>query len=342
MSTSGPVKRPRTPDDFADLDSENIDPSVYASPSKKSKGLEGSAIKPKSQFVLKSVQSPIVTRPIATPKRLSVSTKITPSSAPAPAGRSPKSKRAGILSRRRVSSSPFTRIDPPSGLSDTSNGLPFSIDAALSGTVPSYAPTPKPTIASTLEESVPGNWLFEIHEDTPEEELGNLVQFSTQTLDISDDESKVRERDERGKENIPPSELGLVAPIADIRPATRKDMMTDEARTPLGDLDAREFYAPGCDENSFIIVSEDKDFTEPEKSPFAFNAMKKSETPSPSEATSNLDVWKELLAKVDTPTTADAVEDSSNDIIPNDGPIEIWESESAKGEDVTTEQEATP
>lgn len=33
--------------------------------------------------------------------------------------------------------------------------------------------------------------------------------------------------------------------------------MTDEPRTPLGDLNAKDFYAEGCDVNSFITVPGD-------------------------------------------------------------------------------------
>lgn len=51
------------------------------------------------------------------------------------------------------------------------------------------------------------SWFFEIHEDTPEELATNLMEHSTCTLDLSsDEESRVRERDERGKENVPPQD----------------------------------------------------------------------------------------------------------------------------------------
>ena len=85
-----------------------------------------------------------------------------PSSAPAAAGRSPKSNRIGVLSRRRVSASPFTRIDPPMFAGGRSqDAVPFSIDAALSGTVSSYKVKPQlPVEAFILEDSNPKGWML--------------------------------------------------------------------------------------------------------------------------------------------------------------------------------------
>ncbi len=83
------------------------------------------------------------------------------------------------------------------------------------------------------------------------------------TLDISDDESKTATREERGKENIPPIELNPVVTTAPATAATtevptsRKDMMTDEPRTPLGDLNPSEYFAEGCDATSVVLVAED-------------------------------------------------------------------------------------
>lgn len=177
--------------------------------------------------------------------------------------------------------------------------------------------------------------MFDIHEDTPDDELSNLMEFGTQTLDISDDESKTRELDERGKENIPPSELQYVQPIATAhRHVSRNDMMTDEPRTPLGDLNASDYYAEGCDANSMIIVAGEKGCAEEIKTFFEFNAMAKDETtPSPTDGMGqNQDTWKELLAQVESKSAA-------QQDINNESPIEIWESESAKGDSEEKEQE---
>jgi hypothetical protein len=186
---------------------------------------------------------------------------------------------------RITASSPFRRVDPPS-FNQSSPSLPFSIDAALSGTISGY--TPKSTVTSTpvtappapvvssLEDSMPKGWFFEIHEDTPEQEAANLMEHSASVLDISSDDdvaTKQRnESEERGKENIPPpdfllsqprvhsssSELEVEAQIEEPvkRPRLRKivqDAM-DEDRRPLGDLVASEFYGEGCDASSYVTV----------------------------------------------------------------------------------------
>ena len=296
-----------------------------------------------SQFVLKTnTPAPaLTTRQILTPKRPSLSTNVKTSSAPAVAGRSPKSKRVGILSRRRVSASPFTRVNPPSyGLSpSSSNGSPFSIDAALSGTVSSYTPKSASALVSALDNSIPKGWVFDIHEDTPDDELSNLMEFGTQTLDISDDESKNHEVNERGKENIPPSDLQYVQPTTAHRYVSRSDMMTEEPRTPLGDLNASDYYAEGCNATSVIIVAGEKDCTEEVKPAFEFNVTAKDEsTPSPTEGMGqDQDTWKELLAQVES-KKATALTCDTPQHTEHESPIEIWESESAKGDSDEREQ----
>tara|TARA_R110002003_G_scaffold175_2_gene14152 strand:- start:20696 stop:21409 length:714 start_codon:yes stop_codon:yes gene_type:complete len=165
--------------------------------------------------------------------------------------------------------------------------LPFSIDAALSGTISGYTPkssvTASPTpaaapVASTLEDHMPKGWFFEIHEDTPEQEAANLMEHSASVLDISsDDDVATKQRNEeleRGKENIPPPDFLAAQPrvasltastevdgqseleVSAKRPRLRKfvqDAM-DEDRRPLGDLAPSEFYGEGCDASSYVTV----------------------------------------------------------------------------------------
>ncbi|MCJ1395347.1 hypothetical protein MMC18_009407 [Xylographa bjoerkii] len=349
ITLASPVKRRYSPS-FEDVDSENIDPTILNSPSKKAKNIYGNPIKPAkvSHFVLKDTyHAPaVLSRPIITPKRLDAVRPLarkaaTPSSAPAAAGRSPKSKRIGILSRRRVSSSPFTRVDPPSfGLS---NGMPFSIDAALSGTVSSYKAEPVQAITiPTLEESIPNGWMFDIHEDTPEEETGNVISFSFQTVDISDDESRRASKDDRGKENVPPagypSSFTAAQRVTTARSASRQDIMTDEPRTPLGDLDAADFYADGCDVSSYIIVPAERSDDKPEK-PNEYLAEQHLSAAASSGAVrirNSQDGWKDLLAQIDVSQKANvaaAMIPSVFDMGERATDVEIWESESAKGDD---------
>ncbi|KAF2826750.1 hypothetical protein CC86DRAFT_349788 [Ophiobolus disseminans] len=291
-TTPSTGKRQRAPEIFEDVDSENMDPSVFASPTKKSKTsstLDFDFVKP-SKFNLvstpvKSVSlnatpSVISTRKILTPSSTAKSTPINKSRG------SPKHNRIAAISKRRASSSPFRRVDPPS-FSQGSPSLPFSIDAALSGTISGY--TPKASVASkpatapvqapaasTLEDSMPKGWFFEIHEDTPEQEAANLMEHSASVLDISSDDDAItkqhNDEQERGKENIPPPNFLLSQPRVHLpteeslegpkveepakRPRLRKfvqDAM-EEDRRPLGDLVASDFYAEGCDASSYVTV----------------------------------------------------------------------------------------
>lgn len=300
---------------FEDDDSENIDPVIFLSP-KRSKNPDGSAkdslAKPLSspQFYLtKAPPSPddltsptfkpaayTASRPTLTARSpaAKINTAVTrPSPLSAPAGRSPTRKRVGILSRRKTGGSPFTRVDPPKfGFSGpTSSGLGFSIDAALSGTVPSsHASRQRQTPASTPKQrelpvslygpEIKASWFFDIHEDTPEELATNLMEHSTCTLDISsDEESAARMKDERGKENVPPlddisqtrtiitslpASLSASSEASDIKPkhrgsrrSSRKDV-DDSAieidRAPLGEMLAEDFYPEGCDGSSVVVI----------------------------------------------------------------------------------------
>jgi hypothetical protein len=219
--SNGKRQRDADLDIFEDNDAENVDP-VFTSPSKKSRTDADIFTKPaKHSFVA----SPAPSLPSARKPLSSVSAPSTAKSTPISCSRgSPKNKRLHAISKRRASASSFRRVDPPS-FSLTSPALPFSIDAALSGTLSTYTPTPKPTVAatpmappappsvSTLDESMPNSWFFEIHEDTPEEEAANLMEHSASVLDISsEDDAETKQRNEelqRGKENVPPSDFAL-------------------------------------------------------------------------------------------------------------------------------------
>ncbi|KAF3054059.1 hypothetical protein E8E11_010885 [Didymella keratinophila] len=281
-------KRRREPDIFEDEDCENADPAVFNSPTKKSRSSSHDFVKPARFSLVASparssvslTASPATSLPSV---RKSLSSPNTAKSTPISHSRgSPKNKRLNAVSKRRASSSPFRRVDPPSF---SQGALPFSIDAALSGTISNYTPkpavaatpAPAPQQASALEESMPKGWFFEIHEDTPEQEAANLMTHSATVLDISsDDDAETKAKNEelsKGKENIPPPDFALVQPRTASanalddgeeteieepvkRPRLRKitqDAM-DEDRKPLGDLLPSEFYADGCDASSYVTV----------------------------------------------------------------------------------------
>ncbi|KAI9707802.1 MAG: hypothetical protein M1836_000764 [Candelina mexicana] len=346
---SSPVKRRYAPPTiFDDVDSENIDPSSVTSAAKRSK-LSDSLPSKKSQFILTDTQpsplspvKPAVSRPstlrLETPKSPLGQKRKTaaPSTLPA-AGRSPKSKRIGILSRRRATASPFTRVDPPAYAQP--GALPFSIDAALSGSIPTYAPRsePKPVeevTVRTLDESLPKGWVFDIHEDTADDEMANIMQHSTCTLDISDDEGSRAAKNDRGKENIPPLDhpssfaAGTVNHSNNItgpstaatqtkacRPIAK--MMLDEDRSPLGDLPAADFYGEGLTADSYILIpvapSEKAGVSKEAKEVVSASAG----LPKSSPSTVRKDNPTKAMEKVDSSLLKDATEE-----------IKIWESKS--------------
>ena len=267
--------------------------------------------------------------------------RVVPSSAPPAAGRSPKNKKLGILSRRRMTSSPFTRINPPTfTIGESQTSQPFSIDAALAGTVPGKA------LKSKSGPRTRG-WHFDIHEDTPDDEMANLMEHSTCTLDISDDEAgSLLKGDKDNKENIPPIDgPAAVHHSATQVTATRRGMMTDEPRTPLGDLVAQDFYAAGCDATSVILIpAEDADDNTNEKFPIVDNATESSLSQSRvSTGTEAAECWKAIIAGMNTDATAADCQayHASEQCTSNEATteIQIWESESAKGDnDVPNEE----
>jgi hypothetical protein len=353
-------------------DSENVDPTLFA---KRSKGAGAENdfkdfFKPPSTFVLtKAASTPSLpsakdilnNRPIKAAKSrhliqpkspaARLNTNIAPSlSLTAPAGRSPTrgSKRIGILSRRRTQ-----RVDPPAfGLGASA---PFSLDAALKGTIPSYSGSFRSTSTSTassalLQPEMKASWFFDIHEDTPEQEMTNLLQHSTCTLDISsDEESEQRARREqaegRDKENIPPADD--VSQTTSARAARAAgvfdDMIVEKQRGPLAEMNVADYYAEGCDCASVIIVPGDDEeaetvVDETEQPPFREATPECESFPIPvlDEAAPGCQALAEveaidvdvLMGKSDPALKAAALE-------PIEGTgesFELWESGSAKDE----------
>ena len=358
-------------------DSENVDPVIF---SKRSKGADSffsnDGFKP-SSFVLTKAAAPSVPKPsptlsypsLARPKHAGVSkprsiikprspvsklkTALTPA-APlsAPAGRSPTrgSKRIGILSNknRRRTASPFTRVDPPAfGLSA---GAPFSLDAALKGTVSSYASrstaaaAPSSSLLGSLYGAELGGSLnFEIHEDTPEQEMTNLLQHSTCVLDISSDEESEQKRrretaEGRDKENIPPVDdiSQTTSSSTRRRDLDGDDMIFEKTRGPLSEMNVADYYAAGCDSRSVIIVPGDDDeaetvhggddYQEPESNVAGDVVPKLARVSKVSETEASIDA---LMGKRNDPAPQAAL------LQPIEGTgesFELWESNSAKDE----------
>ncbi len=345
---ASPLKR-NAPIEFNDVDSENMDPLLFLSPSKKARDFDfdSSMLTKPPHFTLTPSTTTTINRvdmpKFAGQKRKAEDSSVTPNtctrrcvetaSAPAPAGRSPKHKRAGILSRRRATAGPFTRINPPSfSPTEAKSGLPFSIDAALAGTVPLKLRS-KPKSTSRLPTSTGVH--FHIHEDSPEKEKENLMEHSACTLVISDDEGRRTTEDCENKENIPPVDY-RTTPGA---PVTRRDMMTDEDRSPLGDLNAKDFYAEGCDASSFVIIPAEESGHEG-KPTLASNVQPPCSTlrPRTNAVAEGHQSWDDLLAQVAVKSSAIATNSEFDLLETTKGEpaeIQIWESESAKGDDET-------
>lgn len=271
-----PTKRPFEPSNFDENDSENIDPAVFLSPSKKSKS--DVSDKPFTfSLPAKSMPPPALPSFLSTPAKTSMTSPRAPMTAPA--GRSPKRKATGLLKNRRVSA-PFGRIDPPFATRNTSS-LPFSLDAAINGTFSN--PTPKDP-GATIQESMPKNWFFDIYEETSEEQSATFMEHSTLTLDLSsDEESSKKAEDDRGKENTPPEDYDAPTasrPIAEPSVAAPKqvkkadiirrkiilpDDMDDGQRSPLSDLETDPFIPEGLDKESHIVVNPTPEKSEPAK-----------------------------------------------------------------------------
>lgn len=215
----------------------------------------------------------------------------------------------------------------------------------------------------TIEESKPKSWFFDIFEESEEQQdytinEWNMTQSAT-VLDISDDESKAKNNADRGKENVDPNEVSvpvtrsMAASAAAMKAprVTRKDMMTDEPRTPLGDLNASDYYGEGLDSTSVVLVQDE--VTEPEavkekvveeafvtaqpavevkESSFTFKA-------STGEKMTAADVGAFLMASAPV-WDMETLTSSSVDGLTEDASIEIWESESAKDESEEKENAA--
>lgn len=313
---------------LAESDSENIDPTACKSTKRKRAADDDdhqpvkpvkSPMKPmkSSRMAFSILEDPV------TPSTPTKTTKSTPKTAPLkPAGRSPQMKASKPFARRATAS----KGRPESARKGV--GRPFSISAALSNG--------KPKSQSAPATKMPASWSFEIHVDSEQEEMTNMMQHSTCVLDISDDEGKQEQKsDHRGKENIPPADLGLSLPRSGQQEspaaAARKSDMVDEPRSPLGELNASDYYADDCHAFSYAVVYEDEETDAAvEKKPAV--SFSRPTHPSRSKLSSMSSIESVLEAASPVKPTDDANLESS-------GNIEIWESESA-GEEAAEESSA--
>ncbi|KAJ5947965.1 hypothetical protein N7466_000980 [Penicillium verhagenii] len=238
-------------------DSENIDPYTRSLSAKRKRTLDDDEISKGSPKPVKASRISLSTRATNNvSSRFSTPLKTIPSTPksapmPKPAGRTPPSKSSKAPGRR----SAIAKARP--GSAKRAVARPFSLASALVQAKPA---APKPVAPKS-----PTGWFFDIHVDSEQEEMTNLMQHSTGVLDISDDEGKASSiADERGKENVPPSELGIDLPRSSQAIAlaaaaeARKVEKMEEDRAPLGELTASDYYPEDCNAFSYAVIYDDE------------------------------------------------------------------------------------
>lgn len=334
-SPSSLKRRAPSPDNS---DSENVDPRSFELKRKRT-SLDSAVpfVKPaRHSLSSTSLQGPRVLP--ATPRLETVTKNTTPVSAPAAAGRSPTRKRTAITSRR---------FNPPVSIKSPA----LSITAALNGTL---ANKKSRKIRTDLK---PKSWFFDIYEEpehTQDDRINDwtMSQSATDLLDISDDEGKNKDTNDRGKENIDPNEVSvpLTRSMVAARAASeelKKDMMTDD-RAPLAELETAKYYSEGLDATSVVLVHDD-DAAVPEeqssedvpKADFTFNAEKilPADDFDTRDIASVIKAAAPVFESLNAVVTADAF-----NAIPRLEPgedLDIWESESAKDENEEPSTAAT-
>lgn len=286
MSTKGQI--------FGDANAENVDPATLSLSTKRKRTLEDSEPLKGSSKPTKASRLALSARGMnASPGALSTLLKITPStpkSAPilTPAGRSPPAKSSKTSGRRSTIAK--TRAGP-SGKHGVSR--PFSLATALS----------QGKTTSKSQPKARASWFFDIHVDSEQEEMTNLLQHSTGVLDISDDEGKASAAADRGKENVPPIELGIEIP----RPARQSAVTAlhktsstnmDEDRSPLGELNAADYYAEGCNVFSYAVINDEENdnVAESKKAAAATSSPPRQDTLTPQLVTASIDAVLEAIA----------------------------------------------
>ncbi|PHH51831.1 hypothetical protein CFIMG_001877RA [Ceratocystis fimbriata CBS 114723] len=340
-------------------------PASKPSPAVSTRSLPASSSRIRS---VKQTKSPI--------SKLNAPLKSSPLSPPA--GRSPTRslKRSGLSTihhphHRRATSS-YSRIGSPLSSRASVKAAPFSLDAALKGTIPGFTglakskskpissplssivtnPTPATQTLSAiyLREYKP-SWDFVIHEDTPQEHATNMLQHSTCVLDLSsDDETKTRaDKDHaegRDKENVPPPDDASQTSSSQAAARANEDaMIIEQKRTALADLDVTEFYAEGCDESSIFVVPADEETDAEDDVSTATPSVASATTPdaaSPEQEEENVPLSQaRMIEAIDNTTVEELLSrpaSSQKEKLPAPDSVDasegfnIWESESDNGE----------
>lgn len=149
--------------------------------------------------------------------------------------------------------------------------------------------------------------------------MTNLMQHSTCVLDISDDEGKA-ELSSRGKENIPPAELGIDLSRT-ATAAARKTEMTDEPRSPLAELNAAGYYGEDCHAFSYAVVYDEEETTSEKKT--TLPPLPRNPTHPTHTRLSSLSSISSILAATQPVKAAASAKPTVSE-----AEIELWESQS--------------
>ena len=189
------------------------------------------------------------------------------------------------------------------------------------------------------------SWFFDIHEDTPDQEMTNLLQHSTCILDISSDEESARAaRDDRGKENVPPADDVSQTSSRRATAARRgvDEMVVEKERFALKEMDVGEFYPAGCDATSVFVVPADEEVPKESEKPEVGALEPEKAEVAEAEVATEVSLEKtepvESLMESKEPAPAAVLE-------PMEGTgesFELWESGSAKGEDAPSPAPVEP
>ncbi|GAM83972.1 hypothetical protein ANO11243_019620 [Dothideomycetidae sp. 11243] len=273
--TSATKKRSfESPSSLDNFDYENLDPGVFLSPSKKSKGNDG--ITKPSTFLFTKAPPMHIAKELAKPSTPKITNSSPRAPSTAPVGRSPPRK-ARVLDPKRRTSAPYTRIDPPSSsrkAAPDTNPF-FSFEEALAGTRNRAMTSVASSNGLNLDRGMPKSWFFNIHEDTPEQEAQNLMEHSATLLDISSDEESTKAKNQDcGKENVAPSDFVAAQPSAiqvgkpkskkgkavqRRRKVVKPDAMDDGERSPLSEVEREDFFPEGVTADQVVIVDAELD-----------------------------------------------------------------------------------
>lgn len=191
-TTGNPLKRSRELYGLEINELGNLDP-----PTKRSKTWLDHMILSESTFVSTTATRIIYPLPKSRKVLQAIKISLAPLPTRAEAGRAADAKlKVAMSNRRKTNRSNQLELSKGSGQAAS---LAASLESPLSSTVSMCNPSTVITTISAVDITV-----FVIHEDTVDEEIGNLLAHSANALDISDHETRIEVK--KDQENVPPTD----------------------------------------------------------------------------------------------------------------------------------------